>query len=182
MNTSFDSAASLEAADILSGAQAELEAFLGRPITLRTFEDVVIDVPPHPYNETAWRRGNLTFPHSPVVELVSLKADGAVVDLTGVRIAGWGIRDYAGNVGADGSVVATYRAGLDGKNDPEYMHLRTLVKRRAAREMIPRTDQTQGKKSTSDEGFSSEDVAPDGGYTPAELNSVRRHKRRRIGR
>jgi hypothetical protein len=179
MKADCDDAASVEALEIISGAQSELESHLGRPITPRDFVDT-IDVPSA---DAAWvdgnlyRPANLYFPRTPVHAIDYLKADGVTQDLTDQQITTWGIRGYSGSVGKLGTVLVSYRAGIDGRA-PEHTVLKTLVKRRAAREMIARADNAQGAESINDEGYSVKYVAADGGYTAAELRSVRSYHRR----
>jgi hypothetical protein len=179
MRACFSEEDNVEAAVVIAAVQSELEAKLGRPVMVRSFVDV-IDLGRPAWSEFVFLRPNLYLPNTPVKSgTLVVEADGVTQDLSVEWVRTWGIRDYRGAIGTDGTVTATYDAGFDGRATANAALL-LAVKRAAQREMSWREDQTQGTKRTSDEGYSVESVQPEGFFTAAELNGLSRYRRRRV--
>lgn len=159
---------------ILRGLQNDLEAYLGRPATIREFTEAPrID-----------RHGNVSLRWTPVLEIASLTVDGSAVDSTMYLFRSWGLKNLFvadPSFGLTEPVVAvTYRAGLDGRNegDPFGRSVKPKLLRAAAREFnqVVRED-AAGVSRFSVEGTSISFVG-EGGWLPSELESLRRWKKR----
>lgn len=174
MRTQFDEDDTLEASAVIEEAVAAIEDFLNRPVTVRTFTDVAVRVPaPFSAAYSLWRRGDLVLPHTPVVSVASITADGDAQDLTGLAVRPWGIASYAGAVGADGTILVTFDAGLDSPASAK-----RVAKRLAARDMAARSEGRQGVARIGDEGYSVDLVGTEGGLTAEEKRALRRLRRR----
>lgn len=185
-----------EAESILAESQSELEAFFDRPITRRTFTEIVpvsgFNVPSPAFGDTALPGSDLQvfgpsfplaqvdlfFEHTPVVSVSEILAAGQVQNMAPEWVREWGVQGYVGALNADGTVQATFIAGLDGIGDPQYAVLKRALKREAGREMIQRADRTQGVTSAQQgRYYAATYVQPDGWFTDRELAMVRRFKR-----
>lgn len=180
---------------VLAGLQSELEAYLRRPIEAGTFiEDHVVPgdygafpASSHMYDWTLDTTGNppsyilpavtLYMRNSPVANVQDVKiypASGASVNAvegTDFVTQRYGIDLYLAR--PNDRVQVAYSAGLNGEAIPMF---KLLILRAATREMQNMHDDVVGLKD-----LETRNVAPlTTGFTPEELQSVRRWRRIRI--
>lgn len=195
MDIKFSNRQSRAAGYVLEGLQSELESYLRRPIELGTFTEthvipadfVAMAGTSYLYDWTLDTTGRPPYYAVPAVTVYARQspinsvssiyvttATGASVGLTSgldYVVQRYGIDLY--RAGANDSVTFTYTAGLDG---PEIPIFRLLILRAASREMQNMHDDVVGLKD-----LETRNVAPlTTGFTPEELQSVRRHRRVRI--
>lgn len=185
---------------IIAGLEAELEAFLDRPLVQGTFTEthrVPNDVMGHTENSFYYDYGlsDALAPYTPRViytpaHVVYLQ-NSPVLSVTTVTITSpypdatprtlVAESDYVTrpfgieitNAYANDRVTVTYVAGLDGGNIPLF---KSLILRAAAREMQNMYDDTVGLKD-----LTTRNIAPlETGFTERELLSVKKYKRVRI--
>lgn len=181
MGACWSGADTAAAAEILADVQVALQDHLGVPLTVQKFTDTITVSAPSGWSGISGGRyvHSLFFPHTPVVSLISVAVNGVDADITNVTLEEWGISAYDLGVGNNGTIVATYNAGIDATTD-EFAGLRAKIKRAAAREMQRRGDRAPGSKRVSDEGSAVEYVSPEDVFTPQELRSLARYKRRKV--
>ena len=185
---------------IIDGLQAELEAYLRRPVERTAFTetyrvpDVGRGVVNHQYyyNYTTNPETTLTSPgiiytpmytlyldNSPVVSVASVSITPATASATATtQIAEtdyvtrkYGLDLY--NAYANDRITVTYTAGLDGANIKLF---KTLMLRAATREMQNMHDDVVGLKD-----LTTRNVAPmETGFSDRELFSIRRYRRVRV--
>ncbi len=171
---------------IIDGLQAELEAYLRRPVEQTAFTETyrVPDVgrgvvnQQYYYNYTTHPETSLTSPgiiytpmytlyldNSPVVSVDSVSITPASASATAT--AQVAERDYITRV------TVTYTAGLDGANIKLF---KTLMLRAATREMQNMHDDVVGLKD-----LTTRNVAPmETGFSDRELFSIKRYRRVRV--
>ena len=185
---------------ILDGLEAELEAYLNRPVTRQTFTEVyrvpeqergladrnyyynyaneVVTTPTSPgviYIPTF----TLYVKNSPLISVSSVSITSATPGaVPRVQVAE---RDYVQrdfgldmfNAYANDKIDITYTAGLDGANIKVF---KIVILRAAAREMQNMYDDTVGLKD-----LTTRNIAPlETGFTDRELASVKQYKRVRV--
>lgn len=185
---------------IIDGLQAELEAYLRRPVEQTAFTETyrVPDVgrgvvnQQYYYNYTTHPETSLTSPgiiytpmytlyldNSPVVSVASVSITPASASATAT--AQVAERDYITrkygldlfNAYANDRVTVTYTAGLDGANIKLF---KTLMLRAATREMQNMHDDVVGLKD-----LTTRNVAPmETGFSDRELFSIKRYRRVRV--
>jgi hypothetical protein len=195
MDIKFSNRQQRAAQFVLSGLQSELEAYLRRPIEIGTFvEQHVVPsdsgsfpVSSHLYDYTLDTTGNppsyiqpaltVYMRNSPITSVDNVKvypsngASIAAVENVDYVVQRYGLDLYRAM--PDDRVEVTYVAGLDGAALPVF---RLLILRAAAREMQNMHDDVVGLKD-----LESRNVAPlTTGFTPEELQSVKRWRRIRI--
>lgn len=169
MGACFDASDKVEAESLILAVQTSLETRLGRAIALARVTDFIRPtVGPDCVT--------IFFVNTPAVSVESVKADGAVQDVSTLVFSGWGYQEYGGSVGANGTVEVTYVVGFD----PVPADLAHVVKRAASREMRRRLDRVQGLDRVSEEGFSADFTAAGGFFTNEELLAVNRYRRRKV--
>lgn len=185
---------------VIDGLEAELEAYLNRPVTQRTFTETYVVPMSHTKMQTGsyFKGGSgtlanskmadrsvvpnyvLYLENSPVVSVTSLtltaQTPGSDVVLL-TEGTDFYVRDFGVEVpqATDGEILnVVYVAGLDGASIPSF---KLQILRAAAREMQNMHDDTVGMKD-----LETRNVAPvEIGFSDAELRSLKRHQRRRIG-
>ena len=185
---------------IIDGLQAELEAYLRRPVEQTVFTETyrVPDVgrgvvsQQYYYNYTTHPETSLTSPgiiytpmytlyldNSPVVSVDSVSITPASASATAT--AQVAERDYITrkygldlfNAYANDRITVTYTAGLDGANIKLF---KTLMLRAATREMQNMHDDVVGLKD-----LTTRNVAPmETGFSDRELFSIKRYRRVRV--
>lgn len=172
MRADFDSTASVVAAEIIDLCQGSLEAWCGRPVTVREFtEDVRI-------RKIDADANKLYLPYTPVVSIESVAIDGGsvLVEDTDYVVRKWGLDD----IYRTGKVAAvTWTAGWDGRHR-DNSALRMAVLRAAGREMRHWIEDEQGLEEVRSEGYASKFVEPEAVFTNRELLLCVRFKRKKI--
>lgn len=195
MDIKFSNRQQRAAEYVLTGLQSELESYLRRPIEVTTVAETHV-IPPdfvglpgssHMYDWTLDTTGNMpyySYPavtvyarNSPIISVGSVyvtQGTGASFQITenvDFVVQRYGIDVY--RAGPNDRVTMTYTAGLDGESLPVF---RLLILRAASREMQNMHDDVVGIKD-----LETRNVAPlTTGFTPEELQSVRRWRRIRI--
>lgn len=163
---------------IIEGLQGDLEAFLQRPVTVRSFTETPVLTPRY--------RGRLKLRRTPVVSVESVTVDGQPLDPTWYQLAPWGL-DNILSLGPFGTLVeppvveVTYTAGLAGDDptDPFGMVVKGKLLRATARVFAKVIeDGAVGAESVSVEGESVRYVSGADGWLQDELDSMLRWKRR----
>ena len=197
MDIKFNNRQQHAAEYVLEGLQSELESYLRRPVEVGTFtetyrvESTNIGVPtssffydsalstdqkPQSYLQPPY---TLYIRNSPVVSVsevtVTAASPGATEEVLTAEqdyiVRRYGIDIY--RTFANDLLTVTYTAGLAGA---DIKHFRLLILRAASREMQNMHDDVVGIKD-----LETRNVGPlITGFTPEELNSVRRWKRVRI--
>jgi|SRR5210317_173702 len=185
---------------VIDGLQAELEAYLRRPIEQQSFTETyrIPDVgrgvvnQQYYYNYTTDPSTTLTSPgiiytpmytlyldNSPVVSVSSVSITPASASATAtdqVAERDYITRDYGielFNAFANDRVTVTYTAGLDGSNIKVF---KLLLLRAAAREMQNMHDDVVGLKD-----LTTRNVAPlETGFSERELMSIKKYRRVRV--
>jgi hypothetical protein len=185
---------------VIEGLQAELEAYLRRPIEQQSFTETyrVPDVgrgvvnQQYYYNYTTDPSTTLTSPgiiytpmytlyldNSPVVSVSSVSITPAAASATAteqVAERDYITRDYGidlFNAFANDRVTVTYTAGLDGANIKAF---KLLMLRAATREMQNMHDDVVGLKD-----LTTRNVAPlETGFSERELLSIKKYRRVRV--
>jgi len=185
---------------VIDGLQAELEAYLRRPIEQQSFTETyrIPDVgrgvvnQQYYYNYTTDPSTTLTSPgiiytpmytlyldNSPVVSVSSVSITPASASATAtdqVAERDYITRDYGVelfNAFANDRVTITYTAGLDGANIKVF---KLLLLRAAAREMQNMHDDVVGLKD-----LTTRNVAPlETGFSERELMSIKKYRRVRV--
>jgi len=185
---------------IIDGLQAELEAYLRRPVEQTSFTETyrVPDVgrgivnQQYYHNYTTEPSSTLTSPgviytpmhtlyleNSPVVSVSSVTITPASAGATAtaqVAERDYITRDYGidlFNAFANDRIAITYTAGLDGTNIKAF---KLLMLRAATREMQNMHDDVVGLKE-----LDTRNVAPlETGFSERELQSIRRYRRVRV--
>lgn len=185
---------------VIDGLQAELEAYLRRPIEQQSFTETyrIPDVgrgvvnQQYYYNYTTDPSTTLTSPgiiytpmytlyldNSPVVSVSSVSITPASASATAtdqVAERDYITRDYGidlFNAFANDRVTVTYTAGLDGANIKVF---KLLLLRAAAREMQNMHDDVVGLKD-----LTTRNVAPlETGFSERELMSIKKYRRVRV--
>lgn len=197
MDIKFTNRQSHAADFVLEGLQAELEAILRRPIEVGTYEEIHkveynnVGIPNSSffYDYSLDTTGNVlsflqppyTFyvEHSPIVSVESITTSGPtpgsdIITLEEGRdyvVRRYGIDIY--RTFANDTLTVEYTAGLAGG---EIKIFKLLILRAAAREMQNMHDDVVGIKD-----LETRNVAPlTTGFTPEEINSIRRYRRVRI--
>lgn len=164
---------------IIDGLQGDLEAFLGRPVTVREFTE-------EPVIPSIGFQGRIKLRRTPVVSVDSVTADGVAVGTGYYSVKPWGLSSvtFVGTVGTLTSppvLSVTYTAGLDGENpdDPFGMVVKGKLLRAAAREYAKVVQEGNvGVESVSVEGESIRYAQGIDGWSEDELKSMIRWKRR----
>lgn len=173
-------------AEVIARLTAELEAWLGRPVTVRSFEEVHVLAP----GQSLVHVG--ATPVVEVTEVAIVPTAGPVVVLSAgdYAVHPWGIEmapapgpapfawaDPPAPV-AGPRLRIRYRGGIDGHSEEA---IRAAITRAAGREWLMRLNDAQGLASMSVEGTSYQPIegAGLGGFVQAELDRLRRFKRRR---
>lgn len=183
---------------VLEGLQSEMEAYLRRPVELKTFrEEYVIpstyvpfstSAPFYDYGDGEAVAGDvpdvmlepymLSLANSPVLEVEALTATppggtpSTLTEGSNFVVRKFGIEIYSG-VGADSTINITYKAGIEGIDIP---YLRLVILRAAARETQNMHDDVVGIKD-----LETRNVAPlITGFLESELAILKRWKRKRI--
>jgi len=185
---------------VIEGLQAELEAYLRRPIEQQSFTETyrIPDVgrgvvnQQYYYNYTTDPSTTLTSPgiiytpmytlyldNSPVVSVSSVSITPASASATStdqVAERDYITRDYGidlFNAFANDRVTVTYTAGLDGQNIKVF---KLLLLRAATREMQNMHDDVVGLKD-----LTTRNVAPlETGFSERELLSIKKYRRVRV--
>ncbi len=184
---------------VIDGLEADLEHYIGRPVTAASF--VEEHVAPANYSgssaysffydynidRTSSVVTDVTKPpfvlytrRSPVVSVASLTVQGPSDSSASTQTVGthYIVRRYGVdmfNVQDNDKIVITYTAGLDASED-NTKALKLIVLRAASREVQNLHDDVVGMKD-----LTTRDVAPmQTGFTPEELNSVKRWRRVRV--
>ena len=184
---------------IIEGLEADLEHYIGRPVSAASF--VEEHVAPANYSgssaysffydynidRTSSVVTDVTKPpfvlytrRSPVVSVASLTVQGPSDSSASTQTVGthYIVRRYGVdmfNVQDNDKIVITYTAGLDASED-NTKALKLIVLRAASREVQNLHDDVVGMKD-----LTTRDVAPmQTGFTPEELNSVKRWRRVRV--
>jgi len=185
---------------VIDGLQAELEAYLRRPIEQQSFTETyrIPDVgrgvvnQQYYYNYTTDPSTTLTSPgiiytpmytlyldNSPVISVSSVSITPASASATAtdqVAERDYITRDYGielFNAFANDRVTITYTAGLDGANIKVF---KLLLLRAAAREMQNMHDDVVGLKD-----LTTRNVAPlETGFSERELMSIKKYRRVRV--
>lgn len=200
MDIEFSNRQSDAAQLVIDGLEAELEAYLNRPITERSFtETYVVPAAHNPVQTGSYFQhgsGTLANPaagastvlsnyvlylkNSPVVSVTSLtiqsQTPGATVT-TLVEGSDFYVRNFGVEIPeATNSEILNivYVAGLDGTTIASF---KLQILRAATRELQNMHDDTVGMKD-----LETRNVAPvEIGFSDAELRSLKRHQRRQIG-
>lgn len=195
MDIKFSNRQQRAAGFVLSGLQSELESYLRRPIQVTSFvEDHLVPsdrstfpFSSHMYDFTLDTTGNppsyiqpvltIYMRNSPIVSVDNVTvypsqgASIAAIEQVDYVVQRYGLDLYRAM--PDDRVQVTYVAGLDGPAVPIF---RLLILRAAAREMQNMHDDVVGLKD-----LETRNVAPlTTGFSPEELQSVRRWRRIRI--
>jgi hypothetical protein len=184
---------------VLDGLQSELESIIRRPVEQQTFveqynvESSNIGIPNasffYDYSLDTTKSGEilsflqppytLYLKNSPVVSVTSLSVTSpnpeaiaqALTEGTDFIVRKYGVDIY--RTFANDTIDITYVAGLDG---PNVKHFKLAILRAAAREMQNMHDDVVGLKD-----LETRNVAPlTTGFTPEEIQSLRRYRRVRI--
>jgi hypothetical protein len=164
LGVTFTSAQENRARVVLDGLQSELEAFLGRPVEIRNFQE------DHPWGDQ-WD-DKLEFRNTPVVRVNSVKAVGTFTDVESVEVVapayytvmGWGLAGlYTLPCSWPILLRVDYDAGLD-LTTPKYRGM-TLAILKAA----DRWFQAKGADDADDlsQGGTITSLSTDGGYQVA---------------
>jgi hypothetical protein len=185
---------------VIDGLQAELEAYLRRPVEQTSFTETY-RIPDHGrgakdnqyyYNYTldpasSLSTGGITYnpiytlylENSPVISVDSVSitaASASAVASAQVAERDYIVRDFGidlFNVIGNDRVTVTYTAGLDGANIKAF---KLLMLRAATREMQNMHDDVVGLKD-----LTTRNVAPvETGFTERELMSIKRYRRVRV--
>lgn len=199
MDIKFSNRQSHAAEFVLEGLQGEMESILRRPVEQTQFtesyrvESTNIGIPNasffYDYSLDTTKSGEvLSFlqppytvylRNSPVVSVTSLtvtapnpeSATQALTEGSDFIVRRYGVDVY--RTFANDRIDITYTAGLDGANLPFF---KLLILRAAAREMQNMHDDVVGLKD-----LETRNVAPlTTGFTPEEIQSLRKHRRVRI--
>lgn len=185
---------------IIDGLEAELEAYLNRPVTQQSFTETY-RVPEYErsyadsnyyYNYASETVTNMSSPgviyvptytlylnNSPVLSVSSVTITASTLSAT--PVVQQAERDYIQrdfgldlfNAFPNDKIEVTYSAGLDGENIKVF---KILMLRAATREMQNMYDDTVGLKD-----LTTRNVAPlETGFTDRELMSVKKYKRVRV--
>jgi hypothetical protein len=195
MDIKFSNRQTRAAGYVLEGLQSELESYLRRPIELGTFtethivptEFVAIAGSSYLYDRTIGTTDGPPYHSVPAVTVyarqspINSLSSISVTSPTGASVSVTEGLDYVVQrygvdlyrAGPNDTVTFTYSAGLDGSEIPVF---RLLILRAASREMQNMHDDVVGLKD-----LETRNVAPlTTGFTPEELQSVRRYRRVRI--
>lgn len=133
MNLSLAGGASAAASAIIDGLEADLEAYLRRPLVETTVTDEAVKVD---------RRGNVRFKKTPVRSVTAFSIDGTAVSDASWSAESWGLSNLsavhlAGPLGTDPVLTASYVAGLPGEDptDEFTRKARATLLRAAARDV-----------------------------------------------
>lgn len=198
MDVSFTDTEERAALMVLEGLQAEMEAYLRRPVEIRTFREThtvpssyipfSTSAPFYDYGDGDNLAGEypdlmlepfvLSIEHSPITEVSQLTATTrgntpvTLEEVTNFTVRKFGIEIYSG-IGADTKLDITYKAGLDGIDIP---YFKLVILRAATRETQNMHDDVVGIKD-----LETRNVAPlETGFLQSELGLLKRWKRRRI--
>jgi hypothetical protein len=168
--------------DVIDMLTGELEAWLGRPVTVRGFtEDHRVD----------WDQWTLHLRRTPVVEVSGVVhvPSMAAVPASSYVVREWGL-DFrpaqtwvpafeARSVTGPVTLRVTYRAGIDGLREEA---IRAALTRAAAREWLARLNDVQGLASASVEGttYTPVEGMGAGSFLEADLQRLQRFRRRRV--
>lgn len=179
--TSWETGASAAADEIIDGLEADLEAFVRRPLVSTEVTDEVVKID---------RRGRAQFKNTPVRSISEFKIDGDVVVETAYTVETWGISNvtafgFSSPLGAQPVVLASYVGGLPGEDptDGFTRKARATLLRAASRDVnqVVRQD-AAGVARLTVEGTSIEFhggvKAGAGGLTQDEKDQFLRWKRR----
>jgi hypothetical protein len=184
---------------VIDGLEDELEAYLGRPITERSFTEQYVVPASHVGSRTGPNFRNSGFnttgqqsdvvmlndyilylKQSPVVSIttITITAQGSTATpLTLVEADDFYVRKYGVDIptaGANDIIDVTYVAGVDGTLVPSF---KLVILRAATRELQNMHDDVVGVKD-----LETRNVAPlEIGFTDSEMRSVKRHRRNRVG-
>jgi hypothetical protein len=176
---------------ILAGLQSELEAYLGRPIEIRSFTESYFvrpesngwigfgEVPVSLSNYGAYSIGLRQSPvHSVTAVYFSSVGGASVTPVLQIQNRDYVIRpfgiDVINGISTLETVTVTYTAGMDGTQFPVFKH---LILRAGSREAQNLHDDNRGIQN-----LETREAAPalPTGFNEQELNSVKRYKRQRI--
>lgn len=171
MGKSFTDAQEDAAQSILLSLESELEYYLNRPLGARLYSDEIHKLVPN--------QRQIFLRHAPVHSVteffVGMPGDEVEQNIEDFDIFPWGI-DNIRIAGTGNQAVVTYTAGM---TSTDTVALERILYSAATREMGKFLIDAQGLMRFRVEG--TDYVFPDngeGGFTPAELNSVKRFKRR----
>lgn len=161
------------AAIILASLEAELEYFLNRPLGARLYTEEEHKLVPN--------QRQIFLRHAPVISVTSfyvgLPDEEVQQTISDFDIFPWGI-DNIRIAGTGNQALVTYTAGM---TSDDTVALERVMYTAAAREMGKFLIDAQGLARFKVEGTDYTFVdAGEGGFTKAELNSVKRFKRRVI--
>lgn len=159
--------------------QGTLEAWLGRPVTVRTFTNTIPLAPPH------YDGRRLFLPHTPVVSVTSADVDGSLlVDGTDYAVRSWGLDRLVlvptATLGTLPTISVTCTAGLD-PDDRRHRAVRGVLLDAACRETQKLLEGATTSGRVTIDGYSV--LWPDqghGGFLDSELARVGRFRRRRL--
>lgn len=173
MGKTFTNAQEDAAQSILASLEAELEYYLNRPLGARVYTDEVHKLVPN--------QRQIFLRHAPVRSVtafaVGLPDEEVAQNIADFDIYPWGI-DNIRIAGTGNQAVVTYTAGM---TSADTVALERVLYSAATREMGKYLIDAQGLSRFKVEG--TDYIFPEGGeggFTPAELNSVKRFKRRVI--
>lgn len=168
----------LAASAIIDGLEADLEAYLKRPLVETTVEDEVV---------TMDRRGTIRLRETPVRSVTVFSVDGTAQDASTYEVVSWGLKDVFPGfmpsplISPAPVLLATYVAGLDGEDPTSVFgrQARGVLLRVAAREFNRAVRQdAEGLERLSVEGTSMSFVNPGGGLSEEDLAKFTRWKKR----
>ncbi len=198
MDVTFTDTEERAALMVLEGLNAELEAYLRRPVEIRVFRESRVvpstyvafgtSAPFYDYGDGEDIAGEypdlmlesyiMSVNNSPIVEVQELTAtvkggDPVVLEEgTNFTVRKFGVEIYSG-IGADTRLDVTYKAGLDGTDIP---YFKLVILRAATRETQNMHDDVVGIKD-----LVTRNVAPlQTGFIESELSLLKRWKRKKI--
>lgn len=174
MGKTFTDAQIDAAGSILTSLEAELEYYLNRPLGARLFTEEQHKLVPN--------QRQIFLRHAPVQSVTSfyvgMPGDEVQQTISDFDIFPWGI-DNIRIAGTGNQALVTYTAGMP---STDTVALERVLYTAAAREMGKFLIDAQGLSRFKVEGTDYAFVDNgEGGFTQAELNSVKRFKRRVIG-
>lgn len=181
MNLSIEGGQATAASIIIDGLEADLEAYVRRPLVRTEVEDETVKVD---------AAGRVRFRHTPVREVTSFSVDGVAVTADSWTAETWGLSGLSfvhlsSPLQTDPVLLASYVAGLPGEDldDPFTRKARATLLRAASRDFnqVIRQDAAGiarlGIEGTSMD-FHGGVKAGAGGLTENELEGFKRWRRR----
>ena len=173
LGKTFTDAQEDAAQSIIASLEAELEYYLNRPLGARTYSDEEHKLVPNQRQ---------IFPrHAPVISVTSfyvgLAGEEVQQNVSDFDIFPWGI-DNIRIAGTSNQALVTYTAGM---TSDDTVALERVLYSASTREMGKYLIDAQGLAKLKVEGTEyTFPQAGEGGFTPSELNSIKRFKRRVI--